>query len=394
MYAKMKNCLSFLACSIVIAGLAACSAANDKFENNQGASNFTISNISILPPTSSVDLTPLAMNVQGRVIERIASNGRAEFKRQWPGTYTEAVFRGDEFYFDVGAGQVILAITVDGSMPVRFSRPQAGTYRFSGLELGDHFVRIQVVNENQDGPTYLGGIYIDSDAIPIDLTHRKRQFEFIGDSHTVGYANTSEKRDCTNNEVWATTNTALGIAGRLSGLHDADYQVNAISGRGIVRNYSGGAGSTMPEQYKYALLSESMKYEFSNWSPELVVVALGTNDFSTELDLSERWATRQDLHDDYSDTYVSFLQSLRSRNPEAFFVVWMAGDENSEPSLASAFVVERLNELGDNRIVFVPVSGLSEQACNWHPNTADAELIVTAINTVYEASILRLTDAE
>ncbi len=389
MYAKMKNCLSVLACSVLIVGLASCSAASDKSENNQGASKFTNSNISILPPTSSVDLTPLAMNVQGRVIERMASNGRVEFERQWPGTYVEVAFRGDEFYFDVGAGKVILAITVDGSMPVQFSKPPAGTYRFSGLEFGDHFVRIQVVNENLDGPTYLGGIYVDSDAILIDLAHRKKQFEFIGDSHTVGYANTSKKRDCTHDEVWATTNTALGIAGRLSSLHDADYQVNAISGRGIVRNYDGGAGSTMPDQYKYALLSESMNYEFNDWSPELVVVALGTNDFSTELDSEERWATRQNLYDDFSDTYVLFLQSLRLRNPEAFFVVWMVDAENSEPSLASAIVVERLNKLGDNRIVFVPVSGLSQQACNWHPNTADAELIVTAINAVFEASILR-----
>src|SRR5690606_16277784 len=68
---------------------------------------------------------------------------------------------------------------------------------------------------------------------------RKRSIEFIGDSFTVGYGNTSPSQECSNEEVYATTNSQLAFGPLVAKHFNADYQINASSGFGIVRNYNG-----------------------------------------------------------------------------------------------------------------------------------------------------------
>jgi lysophospholipase L1-like esterase len=57
--------------------------------------------------------------------------------------------------------------------------------------------------------------------------------------------------------------------------------------------------------------------KFIAWKPQIIVVALGTNDFSTQLNPGERWKTRGELHSDYEKTSARFIQSLRAGNPDA-----------------------------------------------------------------------------
>ena len=114
--------------------------------------------------------------------------------------------------------------------------------------------------------------------------------------------------------------------------YGADYQINAISGRGVVRNYNGSKHDTLPEAYPYVLLDKEQKYEDAAWKPQVVVIALGTNDFSTALNAGERWKTRDELHADYERTYVEFLQGLRARDRKALIIVWATDAERGARS--------------------------------------------------------------
>lgn len=330
---------------------------------------------------TSAAATPMPMRVVGRVLRR----GASDYVRQWPGGYFETAFEGAAVDMRVGPGEVALHVTVDDQPPVALVKPEPGLYRIGGLSAGRHRVRVEVVSESQAGPTVFGGFWAEPGDTPLSSAPRERQIEFIGDSHTVGYGNTSARRECTTGEVWATTDTSQGIGPDVARHYDADYQVNAISGRGAVRNYNGFAADTLPEAYPFTLFDKQVRWSDPAWRPRLVVIALGTNDFSTPLRPGERWKSRAALHADYEATYAAFVEDLRARYPQAYFVLWATDMAQGEIEAEVRAVVERLHRDGERRVGFVPVHGLALGACNSHPTVEDDRAIAGALTAFVDA---------
>jgi lysophospholipase L1-like esterase len=324
------------------------------------------------------DLRVLPIHIGGRVLVR-GTVDSPQYERQWPGTYFETQFKGRSVYFKLGPGEDILKISVDGVEVQRLTKPAPGVYSVHDLRKGKHTVRVDVITESQAGPTEFDGFYGDSHLKALATGDRPRQIEFIGDSHTVGYGNTSPKRECTEEEVWSTTDTSQGIAPLVAQRYSADYQVNAISGRGIVRNYNGFDGDSLPFAYPFALLDHSSRYEDAGWRPQVIVISLGTNDFSTPLHDGEKWKTRDELHADFESTYVAFLHQLRAANPIAYFVLWASDMADGEIASEVQRVAAQAGASGDSRITLVSLKDLEFTACNYHPSLADDRKIADAV---------------
>ncbi len=312
----------------------------------------------------------LPLHIGGRVSVAPGA-GASRYRRQWPATYFEAEMRGDRAFFTLGPGEAALHLFVDGRRVRELIRPQAGSYAVQGLGPGRHRLRLQVASESQAGPTGFGGFYAARDAMAGAPRPRPRQIEFIGDSHTVGYGNRATTRACTADQVWATTDATRAFPARLAEQIGADYRVNAISGRGVVRNYDGGTADTLPAAYPYLLFDKARADDQAGWAPQLIVIALGTNDFSTALHPGEPWADRAALHAAFEAGYVRFVQDLRARNPGAVFILWATDAHKSEITRAVASVAGRLHALGETRLAFLPVTGLDFAACHAHPSLAD-----------------------
>lgn len=327
---------------------------------------------------------PLPMRVVGRAVAQRTPAG-TDVTRQWPGTYFETRFRGRAAYFRVGSGEVILHVSNDGNEIAKLVKPAPGYYRIDGLGAGEHRVRVAIGSENQSAPTTFGGFYAAPGTTARPLQASQRQIEFIGDSHTVGYGNTSPTQSCSEATVWETTDTAQGIAPRVAAAFGADYQVNAISGRGIVRNYNGMAADTLPRAYPYALFGQKTPIRDPNWAPQVIVIALGTNDFSTALNAGEPWPTRDALHKDYAATYLRFLGQLRAAHPRAFILLWATGLADGEIEREAGAVAQRARAAGDTRVAFVPVKDLAFSACNAHPSLDDDRRIAAAIGSAIAA---------
>ena len=313
------------------------------------------------------------------VVGRIAADGR----QQWPGVYYEAAFDGDHVDIAFTDKANIFNLYVDGTFVRQVQRGQ-GTFSVAAKAPGRHIVRLEKASESQDsanGPSVkFFVVSIRSAAITQVNTPlppppaRTRQIEFIGDSWTVGYGNTSAKRTCTKDEIWATTDTSQAF-GPLTAKHfDADYQINAYSGRGVVRNYDGVApGVPLPALYPYELFDRKTAYSDPAWHPQLIVVGLGGNDFSTPLHPTEKWATREALAADYEASYVAFLKNVRARNPKAYLLIESYKASEAGPHIDN--VVAKLKAEGETRIDSVMIGDFELTGCDWHLNVKDDQKI-------------------
>ena len=332
-----------------------------------------------------VDSVALATRPVGRVERRPGEPG---WRYQWPGTYFEARFGGAAVYVDLGAGEKHARVSVDGRQVADVIQPELRMLRIQGLVPGEHRVRVDIVSESREGPQGFGGFAVPGRAAAPAPRARARAIEFIGDSYTVGYGAASSGRTCNDDEVWRTTDNSLAFGPQVARRFDADYRVMALSGRGMLRNYANAAGDTLPAAYAHLLPGAAASGAASDdpgCSPQLIVIALGTNDFSTPVAAGEPWKDGAALSAAFEKRYVDFVQALHRRHPAARFLLLApdAGDGAAEQAirrvraqLAAAHVpVADVFALGK----------LSLEACNWHPSRADHEMIAQRLVVAIEA---------
>ena len=338
----------------------------------------------------------------GRVLAGVHTAGRVVdagdvVRYSWPGIYFEGRFRG------TGVGIVLddpdndHDVQIDGKTVTTLVTPAPGTHWVRGLSKGRHSVRLVKRSESPWTTSEFGGLVaVPGGAILPRPAPRHRQIEFIGNSYTAGYGNTSTTRECTGEEVNRTTNADLGFAALTARKLGADYQINAFSGRGMVRNYGGGeAGTSYRTYYDRALLSVDgdVWKKPVTWRPQLVVVGLGINDFSTPLNPGEQWTLPEALVDDFRASYHGFLDTLRARYGPRTVIVVSATHVYGTTLLAETTeqIVRERNAQGDHRVRYWYYSdeGMEYTGCHWHPSLADHELISSRLDDFIDTLPLR-----
>jgi lysophospholipase L1-like esterase len=301
---------------------------------------------------------PKDMLTGGRVVAQ--EDGGVRFG--WPAVYFEQRFRGTGVTATVETETEIFRLYVDGK-DRGVLKPGAPTVKVAGLKPGEHVVRLEKLTESQSGGAVFGGFSLQG--VPLATTVRPRRIEFIGDSHSAGYGNTSATRTCTPQEIHDTTDTQQAFGPLVAKRLDADYRVNAYSGAGIVRNYNGGVPEqNLPILYKRAIPGEADSIaNDAGWHPQLIVIKLGTNDFSTPLNPGERWKSDAALRADYRASYSRFLASLMTRHPRAQFVL-MASD----PFFGE---VEAVGKGAGPRVRVIRTVEMEVTGCDWHPSLKD-----------------------
>ena len=332
-----------------------------------------------LLPAGTVLGRELPTLVEGRVVS--APDGD---RRQWPTTSKRAGFAGRSAAFVVGEGEVALDVWVDGVTVARLVRPTPGAYAVGPLRAGPHELRVRVTSESQARATVLGELYGLGRTSARPASRQARQVEFIGDSHSVGYGVRSERRECDAAKVWQTTDSALAAPSLLARRWHAELRVNAISGRGVVRNYAGGAGNTLPNAYSYALLDHGTPAPDDGWHPQLIVVGLGTNDFSTPIRAGEPWSDAASLRAAFRAGYTAFLARLRARHPGAAILLWIA-DTGSPDAVTAVREVAVDPAISGSVMGPVVVTGLDLSACHSHPSIADQRRIAERLTEAVAA---------
>lgn len=318
--------------------------------------------------------TALPLNIGGRVAA--APDGGYDFG--WPGVYFEGRFTGASVEVVVDAKAEHLAVSIDGARKAELTQAGDVHLLLDRLGPGEHVVRLDKLTESQTGSARFEGFFVGPRDSALPAPSRPRRIEFIGDSHTVGYGVRSAGPECTEQQVHDLTDTSLAFGPILAGRLNADYRIEAFSGRGVVRNYNGlAAGEPLPALLPRVIPGHAEPRVAADdpWTPDIVVIGLGTNDFSTPLHPGEAWADEAALRHDYRETYVAFIQGLEAARPGARFFL-IAGDTFSED------VAEVADRTGAKA---VRITGMVSNACHGHPSVADQKMMADRLEAAIGA---------
>ena len=289
----------------------------------------------------------------------------------YPGTQINARFEGTSLRMKAKPMSGYFMVQIDGSKPykVSFNAPKDSIVTLAtALRDEAHEVRIMYAIEGYQRLPEFRGFGLDEGrkllpppAMPV------RKIEFIGDSMTCGYGveTTDEKEDFSDE----TENHYYTYAALTARALKAQHVVVARSGIGIYRNYNGpktGNADCMPRVYDQTLFGvESEKWDFGQYTPDVVCVNLGTNDVST---------------DPYDKTmlenaYRDFYYTLRAKYPEAKIVFLsgcaLAGARLEHIQYAMDGVVRQARLKGDTNVYRFDLShqtGDLGYGAKWHPS--------------------------
>jgi hypothetical protein len=342
-----------------------------------------------LAPSGTAAATSLDDTVRtaGRVLPVAGT-----WQHAWPGVYFEGRFRG------TGVGIVLddatgdYDVQVDGRTVETLVAPGATTHVVDGLPAGEHDVRVVKRSEAPWSTSTFGGFVPHDGSVVLPApAPRDLQIEYVGDSYTVGYGNTSSSRTCTGDQLTRTTNADLSFGALTARALGADYQLNAFSGRGMVRNYAGSdAGTSYRTYYDRVLpfVPGTAGGPATGWDPDAVVIGLGINDFSTALGSGEAWATPAALREAWVAAYHGFLDDLRDRYGDDTWLVVSATSVHTGTDLKDLAqrVVDERRAAGDDRVVswYYGSEGLDYGGCDWHPSVRDHQVIAAQLTDVLE----------
>ncbi len=331
------------------------------------------------PPQGQSDIGADNPNIQyvGRFDRTISSApgfdwSHSTIRAKFQGTSCSVKMEGPGKYFDV---------FIDGAKTSPIISSTGGLETFlvaSGLSDGIHRISLCRRAEASLGKNTFRGFILDGGKTLVAPDPApSRKMAFIGDSYTCGYGVEGEFSDTF---YFSTENACLTYASHMASHYNAECMITAWSGKGMVRNY-GDSNQTSVDPFPPVFprtcgTVANNDYDFA-WQPDVVVVALGINDFSTTPHPSE---------EQYVGGYLSFIETLRSHYPDAHIICTYL---SSMDSVASGYIAAAASASGDSKVHFASVSYNlvvpDDFGPHYHPNIVGQAKIADAFIPVFDS---------
>lgn len=178
---------------------------------------------------------------------------------------------------------------------------------------GKHELKIFKATEAHTGPIFISKVEAkEIKSTPIEAAP---MIEFVGNSITCGAAADASELACGAGEYHDQHNAYMAYGPRLSRMLNVNFMLSSVSGIGIYRNWNS-EGPSMPQVYEKADFQENgtTLWDFSTYRPDVVSIALGTNDFSNGDGKTPRKPFDADA---FVSNYVKFVSLVKSKYPKA-----------------------------------------------------------------------------
>lgn len=208
-------------------------------------------------------------------------------------------------------------------------------------------------------------------------TKEKQKIEFIGNSITSGMGNDTKEIACGQGEWFDQHNAYLAYGPVLSRDLGVDFQLSSVSGMGMYRNWNDESEPVMPNVYENLYLNNdtSKPYNF-NFKPDIISIALGTNDFSEGDKTKERKPFDPEK---FISAYVNFVKMLYRHNPNVQIVLVNSPMVNGEKDKVFTDCLEKVrNSFKDIKakpIQIFKFTAVTPHGCTSHPDAEDHKIM-------------------
>lgn len=294
----------------------------------------------------------------------------------WSGTVIEANFPGPTIGMKMSHNNAWYDIEIDGQIDTVINCGSNQKHIFStGLSTSMHTLRIILRSEDHYSKATFGGLYLaDGKSLGEAPAKPSRKIEFLGDSHSAGYGVESPERTCDPQSLHRFTSANKAFPMLITRALHAQSIILGCSGKGVVRNFNDPNNrSDKPYSYYYERLfgdDSDQKWDFTSWIPDLVVICLGTNDFSTYPHPDE---------DVFMENYHKLLDQIITNYPSAKISCVSTTDEKVK-RLVKEVVEKENNSLNHPQVFEASYPPYVENTgCDWHPSMADNVAIASSI---------------
>lgn len=322
-----------------------------------------------------VPATHYALQYEGRSVKDYAS-GKVQIS--WPGTKLKTRFVGRQLSVTMAGKGDHFDVVIDGLLTNKLiTHVGSGveTYLLFDSETEQNVV-IELVKRTENYEAMSELISIEHDGYLEGVWRDQPHILFIGDSISAGFGSESNKRECTWEEVYATSNARLAFPYQTGLALDASITQISFSGLGLIRNWNGNQpyhDLTYYADKASAVFGQSAAFE--DTAPDLIVIEVGTNDFSTDPLPHEPWQDIDEVKVDWVHRMVSFVEELKSRY-DGVNVILMP-----RPAYPYDYIIPATNDA----IAILTAKGLEGvyshvfvsplEGCIWHPTVQEHKTI-------------------
>lgn len=335
----------------------------------------------------TAEMRALPVRVVGRVqvveLPPPLPTGAASYVHEWPGVYFETTFVGERIALKFNDSWHEYRLIVDRTPPIALVRPGTAEVVIDGLARTRHSVRLEKVSESFGVRGTFQGFYAPATAIAKPTRSQARQIEFIGPSGMTGFGDRSLTPNCTFEELHATTDSQQAYTALVAKGLGADYQINAVSGHGLIRNVKTVRSDPgLLALYPFTFLDRTVPYSDPNWRPQIIDIS-AFGDFADDLDPGEPWKNSDELIADWARSFGLLISELHRRSPGAAILVEWPNEAGFKVEYRRPFddakkeIIAAARRVGVRTILFPPFfHGPQEQTgCDRHGNLKDQRAI-------------------
>lgn len=248
-----------------------------------------------------------------------------------------------------------------------------------------HLLRIFKATESHNGQVMVAGV--KGTGIKKTTLPARKKIEFIGNSITAGMANDIKEIPCGTGKWYDQHNAYLAYGPRVARALNTDFMLSAVSGIGIYRNWNSD-GPTMPQVYESAFLEidSVQRWDFKRYTPDIVSICLGTNDFSDGDGKNPRLPFDSAT---YIRNYIGFIGTVYKHYPSAQIVLltspMLSGAKSEMMFNCLQTVKARSTDLytGKPPIGIFRFQPMIPKGCGYHPDIDDHAVLAKELEPFF-----------
>lgn len=327
------------------------------------------------------DLKPVGRYaLQGEHLQLVSSG--VHFGFTFEGTectlYTASPGQHNYLQYELdGVYQKRVRINNKDVQPLVIKAPQNGT----------HTVWLYKATEAHTGPVHIQKVLGQNiRALP---PAKKPIIEFIGNSITCGAAADPSEVPCGKGSYHDQHNAYMAYGPRVARTLGTEFVLSSVSGIGIYRNWNSD-GPAMPAVYQntdFQTGSGSL-WDFGQMVPQVVSIALGTNDFSN----GDGQRPRNPFDSAaFVSQYIQFVTTVQSKYPNAQVALLSSpmvhGDKNVLLQNCLTAVKKNIDAAhpAAKPVAFYFFKPMQAKGCTGHPSVEDHAVLATELTPFFQS---------